>query len=125
MTGVLSIVGLGAATSMTIGWGEIGNVAGIAITGTNLFICGLIGLLVTALIVVITEYYTGTGKRFVSIAQASVAAAAQTSSRALLFRWDRRRCRPSSSSAASSPPTSLPACSARRSPSPPCSALPA
>jgi K(+)-stimulated pyrophosphate-energized sodium pump len=73
VTGLLSIVGLGGATSMTIGWGEIGTVAGMAISGTNLFICGLIGLLVTALIVVITEYYTGTGKRpVVSIAQASV-----------------------------------------------------
>ncbi len=35
--------------------------------------CGLVGLAVTGLIVVITEYYTGTGKRpVVSIAQASV-----------------------------------------------------
>jgi K(+)-stimulated pyrophosphate-energized sodium pump len=69
VTGILSVVGLGAATSLTIGWDDIGQ----SITGTNLFICGLIGLLVTALIVVITEYYTGTGKRpVVSIAQASV-----------------------------------------------------
>ncbi len=73
VTGVLSILGLGAATSLTIGWGSIGTVAGKEITGTNLFICGLLGLLVTALIVVITEYYTGTNKRPVnSIAQASV-----------------------------------------------------
>ncbi|TIQ16041.1 MAG: sodium-translocating pyrophosphatase, partial [Mesorhizobium sp.] len=73
VTGLLSIVGLGIATSATLGWGEIGTVAGMAITGTNLFICGLIGLAVTGLIVVITEYYTGTGKRPVnSIAQASV-----------------------------------------------------
>ena len=51
----------------------MGTVAGRSITGTNLFICGLIGLAVTGLIVVITEYYTGTGKRpVVSIAQASV-----------------------------------------------------
>ncbi|MCG7507342.1 sodium-translocating pyrophosphatase [Mesorhizobium retamae] len=72
VTGILSIVGLGAATSMTIGWGTIGTGAHV-VTGTNLFICGLIGLLVTALIVVITEYYTGTNKRPVnSIAQASV-----------------------------------------------------
>ncbi len=73
VTGLLSILGLGAATSMTIGWGEIGTVNGAVVTGANLFICGLVGLVVTALIVVITEYYTGTGKRpVVSIAQASV-----------------------------------------------------
>ncbi len=81
VTGVLSAVGLGVATWATIGFGEIGvigadparNFAGISITGTNLFICGLVGLLVTGLIVVITEYYTGTNKRPVnSIAQASV-----------------------------------------------------
>ncbi|MFC3071824.1 sodium-translocating pyrophosphatase [Shinella pollutisoli] len=73
VTGVLSIAGLAAATSLTIGWGSIGTVAGIEITGSALFACGLIGLIVTALIVVITEYYTGTNKRPVnSIAQASV-----------------------------------------------------
>lgn len=73
VTGALSIIGLGAATSLTIGWGTIGNVAGADITGWNLFFCGILGLVVTALIVVITEYYTGTNKRPVnSIAQASV-----------------------------------------------------
>lgn len=72
-TGLLSIVGLAIANTLTVGWGEIGTVAGKSITGTNLFICGLIGLIVTGLIVVITEYYTGTNKRPVnSIAQASV-----------------------------------------------------
>jgi len=73
VTGLLSIIGLGAATSLTIGWGDIGEVAGQTINGTNLFLCGLIGLIVTGLIVVITEYYTGTNKRPVnSISQASV-----------------------------------------------------
>ena len=73
VTGLLSIVGLGAATSLTIGWGEVGVANGVSITGANLFACGLVGLVVTGLIVVITEYYTGTGKRpVVSIAQASV-----------------------------------------------------
>jgi K(+)-stimulated pyrophosphate-energized sodium pump len=72
-TGLLSILGLAIATSLTIGWGSVGTVAGADVTGTHLFYCGLVGLLVTALIVVITEYYTGTGKRpVVSIAQASV-----------------------------------------------------
>ncbi len=73
VTGVLSVAGLAIATSSTVGWNEIGTANGLTITGTNLFVCGLIGLLVTALIVVITEYYTGTNKRPVnSIAQASV-----------------------------------------------------
>lgn len=73
VTGLLSIISLGAATSLTIGWGEIGTVNGLVVTGKNLFISGLVGLLVTALIVVITEYYTGTNKRPVnSISQASV-----------------------------------------------------
>jgi K(+)-stimulated pyrophosphate-energized sodium pump len=73
VTGLLSIIGLGGATSLTIGWGQIGEADGMAITGTNLFFCGIVGLIVTALIVVITEYYTGTDKRPVnSIAQASV-----------------------------------------------------
>jgi K(+)-stimulated pyrophosphate-energized sodium pump len=73
VTGLLSIVGLIIATQFVVGWGELGVVAGKSVTGVNLFICGLVGLIVTGLIVVITEYYTGTGKRpVVSIAQASV-----------------------------------------------------
>ncbi|MBO0129369.1 sodium-translocating pyrophosphatase [Agrobacterium burrii] len=72
-TGIFSVAGLAVATYATVGWGTVGTVAGMEITGTNLFLCGLLGLVVTALIVVITEYYTGTNKRPVnSIAQASV-----------------------------------------------------
>jgi len=71
-TGVLSIGGLWIATNQ-LGWDVIGKANGLDITGKALFICGVIGLVVTGLIVVITEYYTGTGKRpVVSIAQASV-----------------------------------------------------
>ncbi|MGL5114104.1 MAG: sodium/proton-translocating pyrophosphatase, partial [Beijerinckiaceae bacterium] len=70
---ILSIAGLAIATQMTIGWGVVGTVAGQVITGQNLFICGLMGLAVTGLIVWITEYYTGIGYRPVrSISQASV-----------------------------------------------------
>ncbi|HMJ41767.1 MAG TPA: sodium-translocating pyrophosphatase [Pseudolabrys sp.] len=71
--GVLSIGGLAIATHYLIGWETIGTANGVAITGKNLFICGVLGLVITGLIVWITEYYTGTGKRpVVSIAQASV-----------------------------------------------------
>ena len=72
---LLSVIGLAGATYLLIGFGPVGTVtaAGSVLTGLNLFYCGLIGLLVTGLIVWITEYYTGTGKRpVVSIAQASV-----------------------------------------------------
>ena len=72
-TGVLSIGGIAIATQYTIGWGSIGKVAGQDVTGGALFLCGLVGLGVTAAIVWITEYYTGTGMRPVnSISQASV-----------------------------------------------------
>ena len=73
VTGVLSLGGLAVATEYVTGWGQIGTVSGIVITGKNMFFCGVVGLIVTGLIVWITEYYTGTGKRpVVSIAQASV-----------------------------------------------------
>jgi K(+)-stimulated pyrophosphate-energized sodium pump len=72
-TGVLSIVGLAVATQFTVGWGEVGKVNLAPVAGWALFVCGIIGLVITGLIVVITEYYTGSGKRpVVSIAQASV-----------------------------------------------------
>src|SRR2546430_7935654 len=71
--GILSIAGLAAATILTVGWGTIGTARGTPVLGSHLFLCGLVGLLVTVLIVIITEYYTGSGKRpVVSIAQASV-----------------------------------------------------
>jgi K(+)-stimulated pyrophosphate-energized sodium pump len=71
---VLSVAGLWAATQYVLGsFGPVGTAAGQEITGQALFVCGLVGLAVTGLIVWITEYYTGVGKRPVrSISQASV-----------------------------------------------------
>ncbi|MEQ1650098.1 MAG: sodium-translocating pyrophosphatase [Hyphomicrobiaceae bacterium] len=70
---VLSIGGLYLATQYVTGWGVLGTAAGVTVTGYNLFLCGLVGLAVTGLIVWITEYYTGIGYRPVrSISQASV-----------------------------------------------------
>ncbi len=73
-TSILSVGGLWVATQVVLGgFGEIGTAAGTTITGLNLFLCGIAGLVVTGLIVWITEYYTGIGYRPVrSISQASV-----------------------------------------------------
>jgi len=74
-TGVLSLIALYPVISYLLPEGLDTKFAvnGVAFTGMSLFYCGIVGLVVTTLIVVITEYYTGTGYRPVrSIAQASV-----------------------------------------------------
>ncbi len=67
---LLSAIALYPVTSYVIGMGAL---PGIGTTGLALFVCGLIGLIVTGLIIWVTEYYTGTNHRPVhSIAKASV-----------------------------------------------------
>jgi K(+)-stimulated pyrophosphate-energized sodium pump len=70
VTGVLSLAGVALVTYWLVGFGSI---PGQSYSGTNLFLCGVVGLAVTGLIIWITEYYTGTNYRPVqSIAKASV-----------------------------------------------------
>ena len=71
VTGVLSAGAIYVVTMQTIGMGEI---AATGLTGMNLFICAVIGLVITGAIVVITEYYTGVNYRPVK----SVAAASES-----------------------------------------------
>jgi K(+)-stimulated pyrophosphate-energized sodium pump len=69
-TGILSLVGVAGVIYYLIGFGPL---AGVKYTGLALFECGIVGLVVTGLIIWITEYYTGTDYRPVkSIAAASV-----------------------------------------------------
>jgi K(+)-stimulated pyrophosphate-energized sodium pump len=69
---VLSAVAFYPVTAYVVGMGTALAVAGKTFTGMSLFLCALVGLVVTGLIVWITEYYTGTGYRPVrSIAEAS------------------------------------------------------
>jgi K(+)-stimulated pyrophosphate-energized sodium pump len=73
VTGVVSAVLLLIVTALFIGLGAEYEVSGRKFNGLNLFVCGIIGLVVTGLIVWITEYYTGTQYRPVrSIADASI-----------------------------------------------------
>ena len=70
--GLLSVPAVYLVTDYMIGMDTKLVAQGLSFTGMSLFICGVIGLLVTTLIIVITEYYTGTNYRPVrSIAEAS------------------------------------------------------
>jgi K(+)-stimulated pyrophosphate-energized sodium pump len=70
----LSLVGIAIVTHLLFGFGTVlKTAAGLSFTADKLFYCGIVGLVVTGLIVWITEYYTGTNFRPVkSIAAASV-----------------------------------------------------
>ena len=69
-TGILSLIGVAGVIYWLIGFGPL---AGVKYTGMALFECGIVGLVVTGLIIWITEYYTGTEYRPVkSIAASSV-----------------------------------------------------
>src|SRR6202012_2434459 len=73
-TGVLSLIVLLPVLYWV--FGDLNAALGTAdkaFTPWSLFWCGVVGLAITGLIIVITEYYTGTGRRPVnSIAEASI-----------------------------------------------------
>jgi len=71
---VFSAILIGGIISMYIGWDKAYSMAGRDINGMQLFVCAVTGLVVTGLIIWITEYYTGTDYRPVK----SVAAASET-----------------------------------------------
>jgi K(+)-stimulated pyrophosphate-energized sodium pump len=72
VTAVLSLVILYPVTDSILGLETIFNVANKNFTGLDLYICGVAGLVITGLLIWITEYYTGTNYRPVkSIAQSS------------------------------------------------------
>jgi len=69
VTAILSLIVLYPVTDFVIGMGAL---EGQAFSGMDLYLCGIVGLAVTGLIIWITEYYTGTNHRpVISVARAS------------------------------------------------------
>lgn len=69
---VFSLVGIAGVTEWVIGFDAEIVLSDITFTGMDVFLCGVIGLVVTGLLIWVTEYYTSTEYRPVrSIAQAS------------------------------------------------------
>ena len=72
VSAALSAVAFWPITDWVVGWNTEFTVGGVTSTGMDLFLCGLIGLVVTGLMVWVTEYYTSTEFRPVrGIAKAS------------------------------------------------------
>ena len=72
VTAIISLVLLYPITSYVIGLESSFNVSDKSFTGFDLYYCGIIGLVVTGLIIWVTEYYTGTNYRPVrSVAKSS------------------------------------------------------
>jgi len=72
VTAVTSIIILYPITDYVLGLEKTYSIANKSFTGMSLYICGAIGLVITGLIIWVTEYYTGTNYRPVkSVASSS------------------------------------------------------
>ena len=58
-TAILSLIILYFVTDLVVGFDTVLSVAGQSFSGLDLYICGVMGLAITGLIIWITEYYTG------------------------------------------------------------------
>jgi len=72
-TAIFSIVALYPVTNNIIGIDNVYSSTNAEFNGFDLYICGIIGLIITGLIIWVTEYYTGTKFRpVVSVAKSSI-----------------------------------------------------
>jgi len=72
VTAVTSLIILYPITDYVLGLENIYSISNKSFTGMSLYICGVIGLIITGLLIWVTEYYTGTNYRPVkSVASSS------------------------------------------------------
>jgi K(+)-stimulated pyrophosphate-energized sodium pump len=72
VTGIVSAALIAGVIAEMVGFSNQVQIGDASVTGTNMFVCALVGLGVTGLLVWVTEYYTSTAYRPVrSVAQAS------------------------------------------------------
>ena len=63
VTAISSLIVLYPLTDYVLGLKNSYNIGSREFTGLSLYYCGVIGLIITGLIIWVTEYYTGTGYR--------------------------------------------------------------
>jgi len=72
-TAILSLIVLYPVTDRIVGMNNVYVSSNVEFTGFSLYLCGVIGLIITGLIIWVTEYYTGTKFRPVkSVAKSSI-----------------------------------------------------
>jgi len=72
-TAIFSLIILYPITDKMIGLSKVYSSTNAVFTGFDLYVCGIIGLLITGLIIWVTEYYTGTKFRpVISVAKSSI-----------------------------------------------------
>ena len=71
VTAISSLINLYPITDFVIGLDQVYNSGDKYFSGSDLYVCGIIGLLITGLLIWVTEYYTGTNYRPVKSIAAS------------------------------------------------------